>query len=57
VEASFNDHKIIIDCLVRRKPIKKELKSAITKGTLLTSLFNRELVLRIHEGEEFSGWS
>jgi len=57
VEASFNDHKIIIDCLVRRKPVKKEMKSAQTKSTLLTSLFNRELVLRIHEGEEFTGWS
>ena len=57
VEASFNDHKIIIDCLVSRKPVKKEMKSALTKSTLLTSLFNRELVLRIHEGEEFTGWS
>jgi exopolyphosphatase/guanosine-5'-triphosphate,3'-diphosphate pyrophosphatase len=57
VEASFNEHKIIIDCLVRRKPVKKEMKSALAKSTLLTSMFDRELVLRIHEGEEFSGWS
>lgn len=57
VEASFNDQKIIIDCLVRRKPVKKEMKSALAKSTLLTSMFDRELVLRIHEGEEFSGWS
>ena len=57
VEASFNEHKIIIDCLVRRKPVKKEMRSALVKSTLLTSMFDRELVLRIHEGEEFSGWS
>lgn len=57
VEASFNDQKIIIDCLVRRKPVKKEMKSALTKSILLTSLFNRELVLRTYVGEEFSGWS
>jgi exopolyphosphatase/guanosine-5'-triphosphate,3'-diphosphate pyrophosphatase len=57
VEASFNDHKIIIDCLVRRKPVKKEIKSALTKSTLFTSQVKRELALRIHEGEEFTGWS
>lgn len=57
VEASFNDHKIILDCLVRRKPVKKEIRSALAKSTLLPSIFDRELVFRIHVGEEFSGWS
>jgi len=57
VEASFNDHKIIIDCLAHRKPVRKEIKSTMTKSTLFSSIFNREFVLRVHKGEEFSGWS
>jgi exopolyphosphatase/pppGpp-phosphohydrolase len=57
VEASFNDHKVIIDCVVRKKPVKKEIKSALSKSTLFSSIFNRELIIRMHEGEEFSGWS
>jgi len=57
VEASFNDHKIIIDCLVRRPPIKKELKSAANKSKLLGLFYKRELEFKLHRGEEFSGWS
>jgi len=57
VEASFNDHKIIIDCLVRRPPIKKESKSAVNKSKLLGSFFKRELDFKFHQGEECSGWS
>ncbi len=57
VEASFNDQKIIIDCLVRKPPVKKELKSARTKSNLLTAIFNREIKFKTHQGEEFSGWS
>jgi exopolyphosphatase/pppGpp-phosphohydrolase len=57
VEASYDDHEITIDCLIRKSPVKKEIKSARSKSKLLSTIFNREFNIAPHRGEEFTGWS
>jgi exopolyphosphatase/pppGpp-phosphohydrolase len=51
----FNDEKIIIECTVRKDPVKKEIQSAKKKSDLMVETFHRKIRFKILIGEEFVG--
>lgn len=57
IQITLSKNKIIFTCLVRKRPIKKEINSAEKKSYLLSMLYNREVEFLTQEGEEFVGWS
>lgn len=50
-QSTFDNKKIVIRCFVRKKSVKKEIKSAIKKSDLLSLYFNRDVVFKIQEGD------
>ncbi len=48
---SFDDKKIVIRCSARKKPVEKEVKSAIKKSDLLSLYFNRNVIFKIQESD------
>jgi exopolyphosphatase/guanosine-5'-triphosphate,3'-diphosphate pyrophosphatase len=56
-QTTFNKNKIVIHCMVRKEPIKNEIKNATKKSDLLSLAFQRNIVFKIQKGEEFIGWS
>lgn len=47
IQSTFDDKKIVIRCFVRKRSVKKEIKSAIKKSDLLSLYFNRDVVFKI----------
>lgn len=46
VRAHVKDEKIIIECLVRTAPVRKEIESAKAKSDLLAKLYQQKIVFR-----------
>ncbi len=51
IQSTFDDKKIVIRCFVRKRSVKKEIKSAIKKSDLLSLYFNRDVVFKIQESD------